>query len=341
MAVHRKKRSEGEKRAIVRALEKGRKREDVSSDFDISISTLDHLYARYKVNGTVATMPRSGRPRKTTEMLNRVIKRRSAANPFMHCVSICQELSEIQGVQVHPRTVGRRLDEMGLFARNPAKKPFINNRNRLKRLKFAREHLHWTSDDWAKVLWTDESKFCLYGSAGRKYVRRPSGKRNDPKYLKPTVKYGGGSVMVWGCFAREQVGPVVRIEGIMDAPLFVGIMEDTMLPYAKENMSRGWLYQQDNDPKHTSGLSKAFFKKNKIKVLEWPAQSPDLNPIENLWAIVDRDIAPKKHADKEALMKEIEEQWANISPAILANLVDSMPRRCTAVIECKGYCTKY
>jgi Transposase. len=86
------------------------------------------------------------------------------------------------------------------------RKPFVSEKNRKARLKFAKNHLHWTSAEWSKVLWNDESKFCLFGSDGRKYVRRPIGMRHNHKYQLSTENtvvgmlwYGGASrVMVWG-----------------------------------------------------------------------------------------------------------------------------------------------
>lgn len=99
-------------------------------------------------------------------------------------------------ISVH--TARRRLRAAELYARRPAKKPFISEKNRKARLAFARRYQHWTKDDWSKVLWSDESKFNLFNSDGIRYVRRPIGQRFNPKYQVSTVKHGGGNVIVWG-----------------------------------------------------------------------------------------------------------------------------------------------
>uniref|UniRef100_A0A915E512 Transposase n=1 Tax=Ditylenchus dipsaci TaxID=166011 RepID=A0A915E512_9BILA len=125
--------------------------------------------------------------------------------------------------------------------------------NRRARLKFAKEHLAWTSANWAKVLWSDESKFNLFSSDGIRYVRRPPGKRYDVRYQMPTVKHSK-SVMVWGCFSRDMIGPIARVEGLMNAPMYRDILENTMLPHAIEKMPAEWIFQQDNDPKNASNL---------------------------------------------------------------------------------------
>lgn len=228
-----------------------------------------------------------------------------------------------------------------LFGRRPAKKPLISLKNRKARIKFAKDHLHWTAKEWSKILFSDESKFLLFGTDGIRYIRRPVGARFDPRYQLPTVKHGGGNVMVWGCFSRDGIGPIHRIQGIMDQEIYMGIMKNVMLPYAKDKMPRGWIFQQDNDPKHTAKSVQNFFKTKKVRVLDWPSQSPDLNPIEHLWEHVDRQIAGIKPTKKDELFNIISTHWNKISIEVLINLIDSMPRRCAAVLRAKGYPTKY
>ena len=114
-----------------------------------------------------------------------------------------------------------------------------------------------------------------------------------------------------------------------------------MLPYAKRNLARNWILQQVNDPKHTSAHVKEFFTSKKIKVLEWPSQSPDLKPIEHLWEELDRRIRKRKFSRKKDLMAYLAEEWKEIPLTVITKLIDSMPERCVAVIKSKGFATKY
>lgn len=239
------------------------------------------------------------------------------------------------------QTVRNRLIAAGLQGRRPAKKPFVSAKNRACRLKFAKEHELWTPRDWAKIVWSDESKINMCGSDGKSYVRRPVGTRFDPKYQLPTIKHGGGNVKVWGCFTRSGVGPICRVYGKMNRFIYRDILQSTMLPFARRVMSRGWSFQQDNDPKHTSKLVAKWFRTNKVKVLPWPAQSPDLAPIEHLWDEVKRRLRGQRFTNENALFEGIQAAWESIPTSTCEKLVDSMARRCAKVIENKGYSTKY
>ncbi len=104
------------------------------------------------------------------------------------------------------------------------------------------------------------------------------------KNIIPTVKHGGGSVMVWGCFAASGPGLIAIIDGTMNSALYQKILKENVRPSVCDlKLNRTWVLQQDNDPKHTSKSTSEWLKKNNIKVLEWPSQSLDLNPTEMLW----------------------------------------------------------
>jgi len=110
-----------------------------------------------------------------------------------------------------------------------------------------------------------------------------------------------------------------------------------MMPYAEDEMPLIWTFQQDNDAKYTSKLAKEWFSQNQIDVMPWPAQSPDLNPIENLWENFKRYVLKKSPTSKPQLWQVLQEGWGQIPRKRCEDLVDSMPRRCEAVIANNGY----
>lgn len=328
------------KNKIIELYKAGQRQVTISHNLNILKGTVSKIIRKYRTIGTVDTAPKSGRPKKMSPRAEKIMIRISKADPRKTSVDIYKEMAGM-GFSVSARTIRRRLDAHGLLGRVAVKKPLISKKNRKARLQFAKEHLTWTQTKWNTVLFSDESKFKLFGSDGRKYIRRPKGTRYDQKYQIPTVKHGGGSVMVWGCFSGSGTGPLVRVDGIMDRYLYRDILRDHMLPYAEEEMPLRWLFQQDNDPKHKSQLVKNWMNANAVPLMEWPSQSPDLNPIENLWDHLDKRIRHYTIRNTEELFQVLELEWKNISKDFCVKLVNSMQRRCFEVIKSKGYATKY
>uniref|UniRef100_H3G944 Tc1-like transposase DDE domain-containing protein n=1 Tax=Phytophthora ramorum TaxID=164328 RepID=H3G944_PHYRM len=205
------------------------------------------------------------------------------------------------------------------------------------RLEWAKHIVVTSKKDWLHIIFSDEKKFNLDGPDGlQSYwhdVRRPP---------RTTVRRqnGGGSVMVWGGFSAK--GKTV-LTGRQASAQYIYTASEFLLPYAHLNYGMDFVYQQDNASIHTSQKTKAFFEEQGVNVLDWPARSPDLNPIENLWALLDRKVYPngRQHANVGDLTAAILAAWKNIDQATLTTLIDSMPRRCIEVIEKKGGKTHY
>ena len=147
--------------------------------------------------------------------------------------------------------------------------------------------------------------------------------------------------MVWGCFSLKGTGPLHRIDGRMDAEMYKTIIKDVYLPWARKVHGRKAIFQQDRDPKHTSHLVQDFFSVRKMTVLDWPSQSPDLIPIENLWEESERHVQQKNATSKHQKFEILKEEWAKIDLDTLKKLVESMPARCADVLRNKGYPIKY
>lgn len=179
------------------------------------------------------------------------------------------------------------------------------------------------------------------GPDGRTVVHRPKNQALHINYTQKTVKHGGGSLLVWGTFSWYGVGPIVKIEGKMDKFQYLSILKNYMEPFAFENMPTTWTFMQDNHPKHSSKVVKDWFLKENTKVLDWPAQSPELNPIENLWNVVKNEISQRNFKNAEELWMGIQDAWYAIPIDRCQRLVESMPRRCQAVINNNGFSTKF
>ena len=181
------------------------------------------------------------------------------------------------------------------------KKPFVNRKNRGARLAFAKEHENKGKEFWDHVIWSDETKINMFGPDGGTRVWRQPNKAYKTVNTKPTVKHGGGSIMVWGCMSSNGVGTMEFIDGTMDELGNDGILKrDVKQRAQKLGITTSYMYQQDNDPMHTADLNKMWLIWNVPKQLR-TAQSPDLHPIEHIWAVLKTNVHKHHSSSKQEL----------------------------------------
>ena len=256
-----------------------------------------------------------------------------------------RDLARNQGVSVSAQTVRNALKQQGLKAVVKRKKPLLTARHKKQRLEFARKYQHWTIDDWKRVVWSDETKINRMGSDERKWCWKTPGSSLQEREINPTVKHGGGNIMIWGCMTQHGVGFMCRIDGGMDDELYKNILEDYVFASVDYyGIDRGdFIFQQDNDPKHTSKIAKKWFEDNNVELLDCPSQSPDLNPIEHLWFILKKKLSEYEEAPTSIhqLWERVEREWEAISKDECMLLIESIPRRVSAMLAAKSGHTKY
>ena len=151
--------------------------------------------------------------------------------------------------------------------------------------------------------------------------------------------------MMWGGFGYEDVGGFHKIENRMDAKQYRDIVKFVGIPSARNLLGDGFVWQQDNDPKHTSLLLQEFFEdaeeKGFCELLPWPSYSADLNPTKNLWHRVDREAKERACNTIPELLTSLHAAWEKVPLDYLRGLIDSMPRRIYTVIKAWGGNTKY
>ncbi len=134
--------------------------------------------------------------------------------------------------------------------------------------QFADDKQTKNMDYWNHVLWSDETKINVFSSDGVKRVWQQPGEEYKDKCVLPTVKHGGGGVMVWGCMSAAGTGELQFIEGTMNANMYCDTLKQSRIP-SLQRLCRRAVFQHDNDPKHTSKSTTALLKKRRL----WTGQA--------------------------------------------------------------------
>ena len=330
------------RRTIIFMLEAGNTCCKIATKLDVGRSTVSELRSQ------ITTLPEKsvgGRPPKLTATDRRHMTRLITTGKVDTAPQLKRQLTNITNTTICTQSIQNGLKKESMVARVKAKKPLLRPRHIKQRLEFAQKYEHWTEEDWARVIWSDETKVNRLGSDGRKWVWKKSGAPLTSQHVNSTVKFGGGNVMIWGCMTVHGVGYMCRIEGRMDGSLYEEILEDHVLETVEYyGMDReNFIFQQDNDSKHKSKKAQKWFKTHNVELLDWPAQSPDLNPIEHLWVHLKKKLGEYERAPVGMLelWERVQVEWDKIEPEVCHNLIESMPRRVAEVVKAKGGHTKY
>lgn len=276
-----------------------------------------------------------GRPRSTDSEDDRWIKARAKRLKMKSSKDHAKALKKYRARTVTPRTIRNRLLSFGLKSKWESKKPLLTQAHKEKRLRFAQDN---AERDWKAVLFSDEASCWL----GRRRKRVRVGPGEHPTC--PTLKYPQ-KLHMWACISYHGVGKIYTFRENLTGDLYRTILRKAMLPSARtlfpKRMASTWGFQQDRDPKHTSKICQKFLNDKTVRVLWNPPQSPDLNPIENLWTPFKDKIAEKNPKNLDQLEKAIHTVWPTLEIPLLRSLIQSMPRRLEAVITNRGGHTTY
>ncbi len=237
---------------------------------------------------------------------------------------------------ISEHTTHRTLKQMGSSSRRPHRVPLLSDKNSTQRIQFTPDQQNWTIEDWKHVAWSDESWFLLQHSD----VGSESGVKNMKAWIILPCLNGSGCW--WWC---NDVGDIFLanlepIEHRLNTTVYLSIVADHVHPFMTTVYHLLMYFQQDNASCHKAQIISDWFLEhdNDFTLLKWPPQSPDLNPIEHLWDVVEREIhiMDVQTTNLQQLCDAIMSIWTKISEECFQHLVESMPRRINAVLKAKG-----
>lgn len=307
----------------------------------VSERTAKRWVKAYKEEGRVTPLKSPGRPRTVRTPANLKRIRKHFSKPSRPSLRSAPQLGKKDSLRL------ALIQDLNFSPRKTRKVPKLNDQHRKKRLAFAKKHLKTDISNWA---FSDEKRFVLKGNVGSQWVWVEN--VDDRRLYCETQKYGQGSVEVWGAitkFGRPQLHFIDRTKEkkftakrLRDEVLNVKVPELDLI--FRQHRQRNWLFQQDGDSKHNAKLVRTFLEASTPTYLgppDWPANSPDLNIIENVWGILANRVQHRRPRTVKGLKRVIEDEWQKLCDQTIKNLYDSWSDRMKAVIESQGGNIKY
>ncbi|GFW05507.1 transposable element Tcb2 transposase [Trichonephila clavipes] len=293
-------------------------------------------YVALKLNQKTA---RGGRVRSTTPAEDRYIVLSAKGNRRTTAQQVANQFLAASGKQISQKTVARRLRGEGLYARRPVVRVPLTRQHRTARLQWCREHHNWTEQDWACVLFSDESRFSLSSDCRRQLICRESGTAYRPENIQEKDRYPTSSIMVWaGIMINGRTRLHVVANGTMTGQRYI---DEVLLPHVR--LFRGavgdkFVFMDDNATCHRTLAVQDCVDSKGIQRLVWPARSPDLNPVENVWDALGRQVAGRNYppTNKHTLIRALTEELDKLPQQLLDDVVQSMVRRVECCITLHG-----
>ncbi|GFX88465.1 transposable element Tcb2 transposase [Trichonephila clavipes] len=234
-----------------------------------------------------------GRVRSTTPAEDRYIVLSAKRNRRTTAQEVANQFLASSGKQISRKTVARCLRGGGLYARRPVVCVPLTRQHRTSRLQWCREHHNWTEQC---ILFSDESRFSLSSDCRRQLIWRESGTAYHPETIQEKDRYPTCNIMVW---AGIMINGPTRLHVVANGTMTgQGYIDEVLLPH---------------DCLDSEGIQR----------LVWPARSPDLNPIENVWDALGRQVAGRNYppTNKNTLIRALTEEWDKLPQQLLDNVV--------------------
>lgn len=314
---------------------------EISGRSGVPLRSCERYVSQLRKTGEIPEIRRSGRPRKVSPVMRRHLGRLVTENHFITASEIKTQLEvTYPDFEIGEQTIRDELARLGYTASLPRRVPLLTEQAKENRLQWAQRHVHY---DWSRVVFSDETTLQMFRNTCLAWSLAG-------KPVAPMVKHPY-KVHMWAAVcARGKVG-MHMFEENMDRHLYRRILNKNLYGNATHLYGRlAWIFQQDNDPKHTSkDVRTDLDARLPDRVLPWPSYSPDMNPMENIWAVLKHNVekkvklklAQKKNVSPAVFCRLVRQEWKAISDTIVFTCIGNMSERVQALIAAKGEHTRY
>ena len=318
---------------LVRALHKqGKSGKYIAKQVKCSESTVSRCVNRECIDPVHRTKVGVGRKRKLSEYQQDDLHDILIQNNKLGSRRLVGVVKKRLRVNLHDRSIRRYAARTNLQWKKPTTKPLLSDTHRQKRLTWAKRHRH---TDWSKWVFSDETTIDVYGNNYGQRVERGN------KVIEEKVKYPPKVHCWWAISTHAHFTPYIFTDNLT-ADLYLSILQQHLSTTRTHTYPIDWVFQQDNDPKHKAKIVQTWLNSHVPRwTADWPAQSPDLNPMENVWSIVKAHVHTQKPSNKQQLVAAIKKACRNITQHTINQIISSMSTRINQTIQAKGSHTNY
>lgn len=296
-------------------------------------SSVHDILNKWKDRGSIEDSPRVGRPMEITDETRDLIIEKQLEDRFRHATDILRELKD-EDVVVSYDQVKRVIRENFKKVLSPLRIN-ISEQNRVKRVTWIQDHSNWRKSKWLSVVWTDEKMFELYPQKGRLYAKILPDEIPDD-FPRPKVQQGGKKIMVWGAISGKGKLYLDVLEESVTGETYSCFLHQRALPAIRKICQKSYIFMQDNAPAHRANLTKLYLQISGVKVLEWPPQSPDLNPIEGVWSWMAMKIKAKVFNNVQDLTDAVFQLWEELPKSVILAYIEKLNDKMNYILEHNG-----